>query len=141
MDDSADYGVNLSGRLFQALISYGQDNYRLGGNYISNRSNESSTSIVTKDTGYSLWGWTQFMPEYGFFGRYEFKDHTVTGNGAKGTTDRFLLGLEYLAMQNLRFSLVYDRSKFKNSQTANAVPATTDNGSSTRFGLFSEFSF
>ncbi len=123
--------------LSQAFISYGQEDFRIGGNYVQNKKKVSTSSYSTKDSGYGLWGWYNFAQNYGVIGRYENLD---TDNAVSAPTtqnaNRYVMGLEYRANKNLSFSLAYDYTKKKNLNNVNG-----DSGEDTIYGLYTQFSF
>jgi predicted porin len=121
--------------LWQGLISYGIGQARIGAGYIDN----TVTTVAgaeTQNTGFDLWAWYNFSPEYGAFGRYDHKKQTVTGNNTDEKLDRFIVGLEYLYSKTLRFSAVYDHTNVANSGNTPGTTKETD-----KYGLYSQFAF
>ncbi|MFQ5582690.1 MAG: hypothetical protein ACE5F3_08720 [Mariprofundaceae bacterium] len=121
--------------LWQGLISYGIDNARIGGGYIDNKVTTVAGS-ETHNTGFDIWAWYNFMPEFGAFGRYDYKKQTVTGNNVDEKLNRFIVGLEYIYSKVLRFSAVYDYAKADDSANILGVVKKT-----TKYGLYSQFVF
>lgn len=116
--------------LWQGLVSYGIDNARIGGGYINNKVS-AVTGLETKNTGFDIWAWYNFMPEFGAFGRYDYKKQTVTANAVDEKLDRFIVGLEYIYSKSLRFSAVYDHANVDNSGNTLGTTRKTD-----KYGLY-----
>ncbi|MDX8411144.1 MAG: hypothetical protein R8K46_04615 [Mariprofundaceae bacterium] len=119
--------------LWQGLVSYGIADARVGAGYINNAVT-TTAGVETQNTGLDIWAWYNFMPEFGVFGRYDYKKQTVTGNSVEEKLDRFIVGLEYLYSKTLRFSAVYDRSNVDDS--GNTLGATKE---TSKYGLYSQF--
>ncbi len=144
--------AGVKSTLMQAMLSYGTDDFRLGGNYLRNRDRADSATNSTihdgntsgtfrtaasgdevKSSGYGVWGWAKFSDNFGAFGRYENMKNEMVGNATKEEISRYLLGLEYKPIKNVTFALVADQSKLKN-RGGNIAIQDKD----TRFGLYSE---
>jgi len=124
--------------LLQAMLTYGSSDWRVGGNYISEKANNKALAVNpnTKNSGYAVWAWGKFTPDFGAFGRFEGLDVKQDGALYKAKTKRYVAGLEWFARKNVSFSAAYDYSK------------TTNNGfvlgnfaQDTKFGLYSEIKF
>jgi len=115
--------------LWQGLISYGQENWRFGGNYIHNKADDKTTTITTKSDGFDVFGWVKFGNGFGVFGRYDYlkdKKDLVTINQK---TNHYVAGLEWFAFKNVTFSAAYDYKKLKNAGfVANAFKKDTKGG-------------
>lgn len=147
-------GVTTAGvksTLFQAMASYGNNDYRVGGNYATNKDKaDSATASVghggnvssgyttaligdeVKSDIYALWAWGKFAEKFGAFGRYENMRISLNG-GSKEKLSRYMGGLEYFVNKNITFSLVGDTTKL-----TNRGGVATNSRKDTRFGLFSE---
>jgi len=144
--------AGVKSTLMQAMVSYGTDDWRVGGNYISNKdkANSATASIshggnvssgyVTalagdeaKNTAYALWAWTKFAGDFGAFGRYEGMNTKLNASATKEKLTRYMAGVEYNAIKNVTFALVADSTKLTNrgGVTANARKDT-------RYGLFTQ---
>lgn len=123
--------------LYQGLLSYSMENFRLGGNYVQNEQKVSGAAYSTKDEGYALWGWYNFIQDYGAFGRYESLD-TKNAVSAPITqkTNHYVVGVEYLANKNLSFSLAYDYTQKENFKNVNG-----DKQEDAKYGLYAQFTF
>lgn len=129
--------LNVAGTrsvLMQGLLSYGNDDGRLTAGYINNRSE--AALATTENKGYDFYGWYNFTPEFGLFGRYDTKIQTVTGNTTSEKLKRYILGLDYNYSKALRFSLAYDLSKYTNSGNVLGTETRT-----TKYGIYSQFVF
>lgn len=121
--------------LWQGLISYGIDNARIGGGYIDNKVTTVGGS-ETHNSGFDIWAWYNFVPEFGAFGRYDYKKQTVTANSVDEKLNRFIVGLEYIYSKTLRFSAVYDHINVDNSGNQLGITGKTN-----KYGLYSLFVF
>ncbi len=124
--------------LWQGMLSYGSHDWRLGGNYISEKAKDKAVAInnVTKNTGYVAWGWANLADSFGAFGRYESLNTKQDGQVLDIKTSRYVLGLEWFARKNVAFSLAYDYSK-----KDNVGHIATNFEKNTKFGLYSEIKF
>jgi len=122
--------------LYQGLISYGQDFWRVGGNFISNKATDNTTTIVTKTTGYDAFGWIKSDAGFGAFGRFESVKDKQDLQAVDQKTTRYVVGLEWFAAKHVTFSAAYDYKKVKNNGY------TVGNfKKDTKAGLFAEVKF
>ncbi|MDX8401308.1 MAG: hypothetical protein R8K47_01610, partial [Mariprofundaceae bacterium] len=121
--------------LYQAMLTFGMDGWRVGGNYIYEKANAKANNTTTKHNGYDVWAWADFGG-IGAFGRYEHLKDKQAGWTVLPKTTRYVIGLDYSPRKNVNFSLAYDYKKKKNvgQNTANFTKDTT-------FGLFSQVKF
>jgi len=150
-------GVTTSGikaSLMQAMASYGTSDWRIGANYINNKDKADSATTVSlhhggvvssghnlntlvagdevKSNAYALWAWGKFAGDFGAFGRYEAMNIKKNGAGKEKLT-RYMGGVEYNAIKNVRFALVADSSKL-----TNRGGVTANSRKDIRYGLYSE---
>jgi len=121
---------------FQAMVTYAQEDWRAGINYLDNSTDLAGSVFDVDDSAYAVWGWGK-MGEYGAFGRY---DHRKNENAAAvpvaAKTDHFVLGVETWPVKGLTLAVAWDYSKTKNDgNTAGAQRK------SNKFGLYSEYKF
>ena len=119
---------------YQGMISYGNDAFRIGGNYVNEKGKVVATSIATKKDGYIGWAWVKFGGNVGLFGRYENIKTKIDGNAVEMTTDHYVVGVEYSPIKNITFAVAFDQDKDKNA--GNVAGATQK---VTKAGLFTEF--
>ena len=121
---------------YQAMITYGQKDWRVGANYLDNSKDLGASMFDVNDTAYALWGWGR-MGDYGAFGRF---DHNKNENAAAvpvdAKTDHVVLGVETYPVKGLTLAVAWDYTKMKN--LGNTVG---DEGKSNKFGLYSEYKF
>ena len=144
--------AGVKSALMQAMATYGTNDWRVGGNYISNKDtakggatsvahggNVTSAYTVTtagneaKNSAYALWAWGKLANDFGAFGRYENMNTKLNNAATKEKLTRYVAGVEYNAIKNVKFALVVDATKLIN---VGGVAANTNKN--TRFGLFSE---
>ncbi len=131
--------------LAQAMLTYGQDAWRVGANYVNAKRTPNAGAAI-KSNGLAGWFWTMTPDGYGVWGRYEqLKQKGFTGVTPK--TTRYVLGLEWTPRKNVNFSLVYDTSKTTgadgqlNGKAAPNNVAAGQSWKSTTFGLFAQVKF
>jgi hypothetical protein len=91
----------------QGMITYGiGDNFRIATNYISQKSDDKTTGLTTKSSGYDVWGYYNFNSDFGIFGQYDYLKDKKDGSVAEEKITRYIAGLEYTVRKNIRFSLV-----------------------------------
>lgn len=143
--------AGVKSTLFQVMASYGDDIFRVGGNYLSNKDQAKSATASTahggnvssayttavigdevKSTGYGLWGWAMFADKFGAFGRFDHIDNQLNA-GVKEKVSRYMVGVEYSVIKGVDFSLVYDNSKL-----TNRGGVATNERKDSRVGLYSQ---
>lgn len=137
--------------LLNTMISYGTDDFRIGGNYATNK-DKAESAFVSIDHGgavssgyrtalpgdevkndiYALWAWGRFADKFGAFARYE-NMNTALNRGAKEKLNRYVGGAEYFVHKNITLALVADSTKLTN-RGGIAANARKD----TRYGLYSQ---
>ena len=148
--------AGVKSQLIQSMVSYGTNDFRLGGNYIDNKDKAKSATqsilhdgFVTsalrtaavgdelKSTAFAVWGWVKFPgTDFGAFGRFENIKHKLNTNATEEKLNRYMGGLEYTALKGVDFSLVVDNTKLKNRGGVAA-----DQRKDIRYGLFSQVKF
>ncbi|NWF38045.1 hypothetical protein F3F96_02675 [Mariprofundus sp. NF] len=142
----------VKSQLMQAMLSYGTDDFRLGGNYIRNKDKavDATGSVrhggnvrsgyitavagdVAKNNAFAVWGWAKFGGGFGAFARYENMNTKLNNAATKEKLARYMGGIEYTVTKGVTFALVADSTKLKN---VNGV--STDINKDTRFGLFTQ---
>ncbi|MDQ6961457.1 MAG: hypothetical protein Q9M28_02850 [Mariprofundaceae bacterium] len=126
--------------LNQVLLSYGQETWRVGGNFVINNKKD-NTSTVNKATGYNVWAWARFAEDYGVFARYDYLKSTPLASTFSAKTSHYIVGLEYFETQGMTFSLALDNTKVTNGNAAWTATALNDTSKTTKVGLYSEFRF
>ncbi len=123
--------------LTQALITYGMGkDFRIGGNYISNKKTVSATAAETKTTGIETWAWAKFGDGLGAFGRYENTKTDLSTTALNEKENRYVVGLEYFANKNITMSLAWDQAKKTNK--GHVAGATSKDS---RYGLYTQAKF
>jgi len=143
--------AGVKSTLFQTMLSYGTSDFRVGGNYVSNKdkANSATASVnhggsvssgyVTaaigdevKSTAFGLWAWVKF-DQFGVFGRFENGKNRMNNVVGDEKLTRFVAGAELFANKNVTLSLVGDNTKL-----TNRGGVTANQRKDTRFGLYSE---
>lgn len=129
--------------LYQGMVSYGTHDWRLGSNYLTERSSRRAdvlnavTAREDKTNGFDVWAWANVPgTAFGAFGRYESDKLKRSGTGVNPTTKRYVLGLEYTPVKHISFSLAYDYSKTKDAKFV-----IGDYSNNTTYGLYSQIKF
>ena len=129
-------GTGNKSSFFQAMVSYAQEDWRAGVNYMDNTTEPFASAFDVDDSVYSLWGWAK-VGEYGGFGRY---DHRKNENAAAvpvaAKTDHFVVGVEMWPAKGLTLALAWDYSKTKNNGNTTGAQSKSN-----KFGLYSEYKF
>ena len=147
--------VNTAGvksAMMQAMVSYGTDDFRIGGNYVANKDkakdatasishggNVSSafvtaaTGDVVKNNAFAVWGWAKFGGGFGAFARYENMNTKLNTVATKEKLTRYMGGLEYTVTKGVTFAAVVDATKLKNR---GGVTANTRKD--TRYGIITQ---
>ncbi len=150
-------GVATSGvksTLTEAMVTYGQKNFRAGVGYISNKDKaDSATASVAhggntssgfqtavigdevKSTGQFLWAWGKFG-DFGAFGRYETMKNKKTGVVTDEKVTHIVAGGEYYVTKGIDLALVADNTKLDNRGGV-----TANSRKDTRYGLYSQVKF
>lgn len=147
-------GVSTAGvksTMMQAMISYGTNDFRIGGNYVNNKDKASSATVSKSHGGavssgfstaivgdevktdmYALWAWAK-IDKVGVFGRYE----NVTNNKNTVATDeklnRYMAGVEYFVNKNVTLSLMGD-----STELTNRAGVAANSRKDARFGLYTQ---
>jgi len=116
--------------LMQFLASYGNKQWRVGGNYIKNK-NSGNTSNVDY-TVLSGWGWVELGGDFGLFGKIEQNkdDNQVKFNKKR----HYIAGVDFFVQKGLTMTVAYDDEK------TTALPGKV-NSTTKKYGLYSQFKF
>jgi len=126
--------MEVTSTLSQAMLTYGGNTFRVGGNYILNTDKAKSTAVKTTKTAYDVWGWAYFSENYGLFGRYETmktKRSNLTAAQVQQKDDRYVAGLDYRYNKHVTASLAWDHLKQTGVGFATKATAQDD-----RYGLY-----
>jgi hypothetical protein len=122
--------------LTQAMLTYAAtDNYRVGVNYISDKST-TAANLETKTTGIAAWTRAKFNDSFGVYGRYENTKVDPNNTTINSKENRFVVAAEYFANKNIRLSLAWDQSK-----VTDYLNVTGDTRKDSRIGLFTQAAF
>ncbi|MBF0281158.1 MAG: hypothetical protein HQM07_01100 [Zetaproteobacteria bacterium] len=114
-------------KLAQFMASYGTDEFRVGGNYISVKN--FGNTVANDITATALWGWAH-IDNVGAFAKIENnKDKAVSPTKRQ----RFVVGADYFVSKGVTLSLAYIDDK-----TTKAGANTAGNK---QYGLFTQFTF
>ncbi|OIO66052.1 MAG: hypothetical protein AUJ56_13490 [Zetaproteobacteria bacterium CG1_02_49_23] len=138
--------------MMQGMISYGTDDFRIGGNYVANKDkakdatasiahggNVSSAHVtaatgdVVKNNAYAVWTWARFGGGFGAFARYENMNTKLNTVTTKEKLTRYMGGLEYTVTKGVTFAAVVDATKLKNRGGV-----TANSRKDTRYGIFTQ---
>ncbi|NWF36864.1 hypothetical protein F3F93_08950 [Mariprofundus sp. KV] len=144
--------LGVKSALMQAMVSYGTDDFRIGGNYVANKDkakdatasiahggNVSSAFVtavagdVVKNNAYALWTWAKFGGGFGAFARYENMNTKLNTIATKEKLTRYMGGLEYTVTKGVTFAAVVDATKLKNRGGV-----TANSRKDTRYGIFTQ---
>jgi len=114
--------AGIKSTLSQVMVTYGMDNFRVGGVYANNKD-----TVTTK--GFSVWGWMNFTDEFGAFAKYE---NTKTSTAGLSKEKRSVVSLDYKASKKVNISLAYKETKNKKFVAGNK---------DTQVGIFTQFKF
>ena len=127
----------LKQTMYQAMVSYGTHDFRIGGNYIDNK-DRAKNSIKAKT--YAVWGWAKVAAGFGVTGRFENEKSFAYTAGIAGTTQqvrkRIAVGLDYSPVKNVVLTAGYISDKVNTAKYTTG--AQTE---STQIGLWSQFKF
>jgi len=129
----------LKQTMYQVMVSYGTHDYRVGGNWISNK--DKVKKLIEANT-YAVWGWTKIAAGFGAVARWEqeksFAINPVTGvsGNVEQKRNRYLLGLDYSPTHHVVFTLAYLDDKTTTSKW------TLGQSKETRqIGIWSQFKY
>jgi len=150
---STTQGVKSS--MMQAMLTYGTDDFRIGGNYIANKDKSKGITTATlshggavssgygfntlvagdevKSNAYGLWAWAKLPANFGAFARYENLNNKLNAGAVKEKMTRYMGGIEYTEIKGVKFALVADSNKL-----TNRGGVTANSRKDLRFGLYSE---
>ncbi|MBF0281157.1 MAG: hypothetical protein HQM07_01095 [Zetaproteobacteria bacterium] len=123
--------------LTQIMATYGENDYRVGANYIMNNDKVVATNLQTKSRGVETWVWANATDVLGVFGRYESTKAKSDANvGTTQTTKHYVLGLESRYGKNVTMALALDQTNVTNNgYTVGSTKKTT------KFGLYTQAKF
>jgi len=129
--------------LYQGMLTYGTHDWRVGGNYLTERSSRrldvlnGISAREDKTNGFDLWAWVNIPgTSFGAFGRYDFDKVKRSATAVNPTTKRYVLGLEYTPVKHIAFSLAYDYGR-----TKDAGFVLGNYSKNTTYGLYSQIKF
>jgi len=131
--------AKLKQTLYQAMITYGTHDYRVGGNWISNK--DKVSKLVEAKT-YAVWGWTKLGYGLGLTGRWE-QEKAFAINAATGVSGnieqkrtRYAVGVDYSPTHHVVVTLGYINDK------TNTSGFTVGNSKEVKqIGLWSQFKY
>jgi len=106
--------TKLKQTLYQAMITYGSHDYRVGGIWINNK--DKVSKLIEANT-YALWGWTEIGAGFGAVGRWEqeksFAINALTGvsGNVEQKRTRYILGVDYAPVKHVVFTLAFISDK------------------------------
>jgi len=132
----------------QFMISYGNHDWRVGGNYILNKDDSGHSSGLikkqknAKHTVGVLWGWAKIGNGFGAVTRIESENvEKLTGvTTVKQKANRYIVGLDYTPLKHLNFTLGYEVAKVTNQGYVATSVANPDQ-TNKKYGIWSQFKF
>ena len=127
--------------LIQLMATYSRDQWRVGGNYVSNEiiyDNVGAPGLGVTDTttAYVLWGHITVSGNYSVLGRYEMSKTKRSNVATEAKETRMLAGVEYAYSNQLSMSLAIDQANTKGYLfTANRTQKVS------RMGLYTQATF
>ena len=100
----------------QLMVTYGTHDYRVGGNFISNKD---KAKAKIKATTYALWGWAKLGGGFGAVARYEkeksyaYNPTTFVVGTQQQVRTRYALGVDYSPVKHVVMTLAYVSDKTK----------------------------
>jgi len=123
--------------LTRAMISYGTDTFRIGGDYMNNK--DKTVAAPFEDKLMSGWGWVKLEGGFGLVARYDHEKSNkliaALGN-AEQKTNQVIAGITYKHAKKVNFTLGYQSKKFTGYKYV-----ANDTFKDTKIGLWAQFAY
>ena len=123
--------------LTRAMVTYGSDAFRVGGDYMINKDKTVAASF--QDKLYSLWAWAKFGGGFGLVGRYDHEKSNLlvaTPGSVDQKTSQITAGATFTPAKKVDFTLGYIKKKFTGYKYVQ-----NDTLEDTRVGIWAQFAY